>query len=305
MKKILLSFFIIFSFAAQAQKAPQNTYVLAIGVCPPWKPSAMSNDCKNSVNKVVNSLSKQLAIPQKNITLVLDKNGTYQGVVSAFTTLQNKVTANDRTFIYMNVHGGKEAQDGSSYKGHEHELLVLWTDQFPFTIESAVELKQWMTSQDLRNLLNGIKGERIVIIDACNSGYAKSDLSKAKKRKKMLAANPMQTEALIFSANANQSANSTTFQPTMALFSNNLGNAVMQKDVKNFDEAFEIAKVQTSKDSFKICSQALAQAKIDKKVTATIIKELIAECDPQNPQKASKDDPNNLLKKVIFMNNSQ
>lgn len=281
------AFLLTFLFSFSSFSAEPTTYFLGVGVCPPWKGKEMANDCKNAVNKVKEAFVKKGNISKSNVKLVLDKNATYQGVVDAMLLLGKKVKDEDRVVIFMNVHGGPEATDNNSkYKGREHELFVFWTEEYPFTIESAVEGKQWMTSQDLRKLFDQIKGEKIIIIDACHAAYSQDDFA----RKDAVVRNPLAKEALIFSVKPNQSAMSL-HDKHIALFSDEISNAIIA--AKNLDEAFLVAKKQTSKKALEIC----AAIQNDKTISADVKKEA---CSMKNPQSPTKDDPYQLLRKFIL-----
>jgi len=79
---------------------------------------------------------------------------------------------NSRVIFYFNFHG--EISDiNQNDESDNDELLVLWTEEKPFTTLSALSFKQWITAQELRGILDSVKADEIVIvIDACYAGEA-------------------------------------------------------------------------------------------------------------------------------------
>lgn len=257
--------------------SPENTYVLAIGACPLWKHEYL-DVCKHSVAAVTKAFETKFAVPKKNINIITGKKATYDGVVKGAEWLKQHTNKNSRAILYINVHGGEEVAPGDSTK-KPHEMLVLWTDEKPFTQGIAIQSKQWMLSSQLRDYLDDIPSEKIVIIDACHSGAAEEDLldhhpliPKNNKR-----------EALIFSARTNQGA-FVTEDLSMPLFTYEFTQSIMN-GVQNLSTAFLESKGKTTKGAIDFCKTNPDYAKVPLKYCK------------QTPVKY---DPHGLLEAITF-----
>jgi hypothetical protein len=82
---------------------PKNTFILAIGSCPPWQP--IRTVCKNDVDLFVATAVKTMGIPQENVKEVVDPEATYGGVVKGFEWLKEKASDNSAVIVYYNGHG--------------------------------------------------------------------------------------------------------------------------------------------------------------------------------------------------------
>ena len=82
---------------------PENTYVLAIGSCPPWQP--IRTGCKNDVDLFVATAVKTMGIPQENVKGVVDSEATYKGVAKGFEWLKEKASDDSAVIVYYNGHG--------------------------------------------------------------------------------------------------------------------------------------------------------------------------------------------------------
>ena len=65
-----------------------------------------------------------------------------------------------------------------------HGFLVLWTEEQPFTVLSALASKQWITAGELRSMIDEVRADEIVIaIDACHAGAALPHVLRVHRRK--------------------------------------------------------------------------------------------------------------------------
>lgn len=264
--------------------SPENTYMLAIGVCPPWKGEAMGKTCKNDVNRMTDVFKNKYGIPEKNIQTVLDKDATYDGVKKGFAWLKSKEknAAKTRAIIYINLHGTVEGSNSILSKEKEHELMVLWTEDRPFSVDVALESKQWMKATEMREMLDSFDSEKIVIMDACHSGAAVADLDAHQS----LIPNINEREAIIVSAKPSQVAHVTS-DISMALFTKFLGDAIMS-GAPNLDKAFDVSAKEIAENTEETCKIVPEYEELPKKV-----------CN----QMPTKHDPHGLLKEVRFDSN--
>lgn len=282
MRFLLLVIIIFSSVFAQAKIiSAKDTYILAIGVCPPWK-KGMESYCKNAVTQIVEVLQQRINIPKDNIHIVLNAQATYAGVEKGFAWLADKANKNSRAIIYMNSHGGKEP-DGSGDKFwsnfrdryKDHEVFVLWTKDQPFSVDYAIASKQWMMAAHIREMLDNISAQKIMVIDACKAGITEDDFLRAKVAKAQ--------EAFIFSSPPLSLA-FTNDVYKMPLFTFNLARAIAKED--NLAEAFAKAREETI---FKALRKAVTNSDC-----------LIRGGGEVCAQLPIKEDPDDILKQVIF-----
>ena len=86
----------------------------------------------------------------------------------------------DRVVLYLGVHGGALHQitdyreelrrSGAFVPLHYTGVLMLWTEEQPLTVQSALATRQWVAGADLAHMVGRIKAaELIVILDSCNA----------------------------------------------------------------------------------------------------------------------------------------
>lgn len=240
---------ILFPLSSSAAAiSAENTYLLVVSICPPWEEMSVTI-CHNNATGIRNSFQERLGIPDENIHSLVNEHATYDGVQASFAWLKKYDRPNARIIIYMNMHGVLDKVDVAHSKYKKHELLVLWTKEPPFTVEAALIAKQWMRAIELRDMLDRLVSEKIVIIDACHSGAAESDLVVHHP----LIARLNAREAVIVSAKPEQLA-FVNAEGMMAMFTGNLMAA--KAKAPNLEEAFAIARSKTIADATARCSRA-------------------------------------------------
>ncbi len=123
----------------------------------------------------------------------------------------------------------------------DEEVLVLWTEQKPFSLLTAITLKQWVTTQELREMIDAIRAKEVVIIiDACHSGGAIPELMKKHGRQSDWSG----SEAVIASSKAKQFSH-FTLDGSHGLFTFYLSEA-MGSGSDTLRNAFENAAKETS-----------------------------------------------------------
>ena len=227
-------------------KSGENTYVFAVSAYPPWKTKLLekhakdiASACKNDVELFTSSVKKALDIPSENIFTLIDEQATYAGLQEGLKGFADKVPKSSRVIMLFNTHGDL-ADINSAGKPVKDEVLVLWTVEKPFTMLSALSLKQWITASELRGMIDNVKADEIIItVDACHSGAAVPDMLKKHGRDK----DWQGREALMMSSKADQYSYFTR-DGSNGLFTLNLSESVASGS-STLQEAFDKAAIET------------------------------------------------------------
>ncbi len=224
----------------------ENTYVFAASACPPWKTKMLEKyakdiayACRNDVELFASSVKKALDIPPENIFTLVDKQATYEGLQEGLIEFAEKVPESSRVIMLFNFHGDLSDINRED-RPVKDEVLVLWTEEKPYTMLSALDLKQWISAQELRGMIDKVRADEIIItIDACYSGGAVPEILKKHGRDKDWNGR----EAVIMSSEVNQFS---YFNPdgSNGLFTLNLSDAIVS-DSSTLQEAFDKAAFET------------------------------------------------------------
>jgi len=221
---------------------PKNTYVLAIGSCPPWQ--ALRTICKNDVDLFVSTVVRAMGIPPGNVKELVDSEATYEGVSKGFQWLKESASEDSSVIVYYNGHG--MLLNGINGKGKE-EVFVLWSQDFPFAGLYAVTAKIWMTDKEFSDLLAAVPGRaKVVVADTCHAGGAEEYLEYRGKHTDYGLLNA----ALLAAAEAGQLAYATG---DYGLFTLRLSDAM--RNSSNLKEAFYKARLRTMEESKDICKE--------------------------------------------------
>lgn len=239
-----------------------SSYIFAVSACPPWKTAELeeyskyiSQLCHNDVEIFTESVKKTLEIPSKNIFSLLNQQATYEGLKKGLAEFADKVPEGSRAILLFNLHGVLSDVAISNKSGSWNDFLVLWTEDKPFTLLSAIALKQWISAEELRGMIDAVVADEIVIVvDACDSGGAVPEIIRKHGR-----GNDWQgREAVITSSKANQ-LSFTTINGSYGLFTYYLSKS-LGSGFPNFKSAFENAAMETNKYlaiNHEDCSQML------------------------------------------------
>jgi len=244
--------------SAKAEAAAKTTHFLAVGVCPPWKKAKGNEEltkkwaesCRNDVNLITDALSRSLPVRQKNITKLIDEKATYPKVVSAFKTLAQDAKPEDRVVIYMNTHGGEV---NAIYKGYpvKDEVFAFYTEKEPSNFQQATVNGPWMTARGVRDMIDTIKAEEIVVIvESCHSGGSFHDFRYDLAGR--YRGGWKGREAIIFSAGGDQIANFVK-ENDKALFTTTFAKVLAGRDQKTLGDAYQNARIETHRDIRKRC----------------------------------------------------
>lgn len=198
--------------AHAAIAASKTTHVLAMAACPTWKvvegddktTKLMADSCKVDVDTIVAALRKSLALSDANITTRLNAEADGPGVTKALTELAGRAKPEDRVVIYLNFHGGNfDAQYGS--EAVYDEILAVYTAEEPKDFAAATANGDWLTMKQLRDFVDEIKAEEIVLIfEVCEVGGGFKDFRYDMSRRYKNGWKGR--EAIIFSSRGDQAA---------------------------------------------------------------------------------------------------
>lgn len=257
-----------FAYANEEPIDPLNTYVLAIGSCPPWQ--SLKIVCNNDVELFTDTVVSTMGIPKENVLKLVDAEATYAGVVKGFEWLGGKAKDDSAIIIYYNGHGmliqGIQAGDG------KEEVFLLWSEAFPFAGLYAVMAKIWMTDEELAGLIEGVPGRaKVLVADTCHAGGAEEYLEKRGTKTDY----GLNDAALLAATEAGQLALASG---DYGLFTVNL--TVAMRETSDLMQAFFQARRSTMKESRGICREL--ESEKSKR-----------ECKEQGP---TFDDPQNVLR---------
>ncbi|WP_295557853.1 caspase family protein [uncultured Hyphomicrobium sp.] len=249
---------VAFASATSVPASPKTTHLLAMGACPPWKviegdPDAtrqMAESCKNDVNAIVSAVKTSLAVDPANITIRLDPDATSKGVREALQTLDKRAKREDRVVIYFNFHGGNV---DANYNGYdiEDEILAMYTAKEPEDFKHATMSGDWMTMKSVRDLVNEIDAEEIVLIfEVCevSSGLKNFRYNFARRQQR----DWVGREAVIFTSRGDQAA---TFneEGSLALFTELFSKGLESAKSGNLRDVFEQAAIDTHRSRRATC----------------------------------------------------
>lgn len=241
-----------------AAAAAQQTHVLAIAACPPWKAiegdaegtKRMAESCENDVETIVPALRQAFAVPETNVTTRLNVEADAAGVSKAITSLASRAKREDRVILYINLHGGSLAAKYAGYAVKD-EILATYTLEEPKDFSAATSNDTWMTVREVRDLIDQIEAEEIVVVfEVCESGSSLKDFRYDLARRYEKGWHGR--EAVIFSSSAYQSA---TFNEagTIALFTETFARNLSKTPRGNIRDIFEVSALETHRSRRNTC----------------------------------------------------
>ena len=266
-----------------------DTYVFAVSACPPWKTKKLEKyakdvayACKNDVDVFTSSVQEAFNVPPGNIFTLVDAQATYEGLQEGIKEFARIVPKDSRVFMLFNFHG-----DLSDINREDEllkdEVLVLWTEEKPFTMLSALALKQWITAKELRGMIDRVKANEIIVtIDACHSGAAIPDILNSHGRDKDWKGR----EAVMMSSKAEQFSYFTA-TGSHGLFTLKLSKSI-DSDLPSLLSAFDNAANEV---------QSYINDEFNQKMCAKMLFETLHKKEPCE-QTAVKYDPTGLLPEI-------
>lgn len=236
----------------------KTTHLLAMGGCPPWKviegdakaTQQMAESCQKDVDVIVAGFKKALSLPDANIITRVDEEATADGVRQALRDLDKRAKAEDRVVIYFNFHGGNI---DANYNGYdiEDEVLAMYTAEEPKDFRAATLHGDWMPMKSIRDLVNEIDAEEIILIfEVCEvaAGYKNFRYNMSRRAQKEWRGR----EAVIFTSRGDQSA-AFNEEGTMALFTDIFSNGLKSATSGNMRDIFEEAALDVNRSRRAVC----------------------------------------------------
>lgn len=234
--------------AMQAEAGP-TTHLLAIGICPPWKPTPQKV-CEDGVAAMTAALEARLGIADENILTLLNASATTEGLRQGLAHFQD-LGPNDRLIIFANLHSGPLAPGVLATS--DNDVFVLWTEEKPEATRFALARGDWITARDFAGMVHDSPaGEILMILDSCESDSVSS---------LFLAEHPdndeARPEAVIASSKSDQFANFNA-DGTMALFTQEFSHSLVSTTGSFWDAAVNAAS-STAAAAIPICGSNSGQ----------------------------------------------
>ncbi|WP_406685479.1 caspase family protein [Seonamhaeicola sp. MEBiC1930] len=170
MKKIILALLVCFSF--QFIHAEKYALIIAVGNYPK-KTGWSSISSVNDVPLIKETLLNQY-FNEKNITVLIDEQATYQGIKQALNNLYSKVNPDDIVVIHYSGHGQQIFDNNDEEIDGKDEALVPYDAWVKYNNNYKGErhlrddeLGNYITK--FRNKLSN-KGQLLLLLDSCHSG---------------------------------------------------------------------------------------------------------------------------------------
>jgi hypothetical protein len=264
-RSLIVSFVVAAGFASAAidtsaaETTTGKTYLLAIGICPPYRHTIPVVVCKNAVDAVVKEFGEALNIEKNDIIALVDEKATGPGFLAAIADLGKRLTPDDRLVLYLLAHGdtfgvwadyygapGPIAQINQSFHDPEDYLLVFWTKDEPTVPALSLAQKEWLEVDEVVDAIETLPSKVAVILESCSSGkiFGGFHLSAQKSER---------IDYMLVSAGAEQISNLNDGK-TMPLFTQSLTNALDLPLVDTLGEAVSHARVITTLHSTAQCA---------------------------------------------------
>lgn len=243
--------------------ARADTWLFAAAACPPWKEipdkpdetKAMAEACAQDVADIVGAFQPLWQIADNKIIQLVDTDATGPKISQALDDLAQQAKPDDRVVIYINTHGGAIDALYAGYSAKD-EVLAWYTEDEPKDPAAATQDGRWMTVRALRDKINRIAAEEIIlIIEACHAAFALNDfINNVHDGIGGRGEDWPGREAVLFSAHANQIANFTP-DHRKALFTDTFASILRSGDNDTLFDAFEAARVSTHRTVRENCSK--------------------------------------------------
>lgn len=144
-----------------------NFWALLIGIND-YQAVPKLRGCVQDVEGVRDFLVRNLAVPEGNITMLLDGAANRAGIIQALDDLanDNRITSGDQIFIHYSGHGSQMRDTTGLEPDGYNETLVAWDSRLPGTPDIPDKVLGALLDQ-----LVARKGENVtVFLDCCHSG---------------------------------------------------------------------------------------------------------------------------------------
>jgi hypothetical protein len=146
----------------------QNQLALIIGINEyPNFPDSTVKGCVNDAKLMKSLLEQRFGFPEKNITLLLDRQATRAGILAAFDHLLGCVKTNDLVVIHFSGHGSQKIdEDGDEPDGLDETIV-------PYDGRRGTDDNRDITDDEIYGYLmrlGGVTTYTTLIFDCCYSG---------------------------------------------------------------------------------------------------------------------------------------
>ena len=253
---------------AQSAETPAGkTYLLAVGICPPYRHDIEVVVCKNAVDAVVKEFGEALGIAKEDIIALVDEQATGPGFLAALADLGKRLTSADRLVLYLNAHGdnfglwadyyaasGPIGEINQRFHDREDYVLVFWTKEEPAVPALALAQKEWLTVDEVVDAIEALPAKVALILESCSSGRTFAGFH-------LNAQDSERIDFVLVSAGAEQVSNLNSAK-TIPLFTETLTNALDLPMVDTLGEAVSHARMATVLQATALCATMTIPQKI-------------------------------------------
>ncbi len=249
--------------AAASSPARQSdwgqVYLLAVGICPPYRTDIPVSVCSNGVKAVADSFGEALDIDTANIVTLHDEQATARNFLRVLADLGERLTSRDRLILYLNGHGdsfsqwaryygqgGVIAEINDRYTDPNADLVVFWTKEQPTVPALALANEDWLTVADIVDAIVELPGRVALILESCSSGRVFDSFHRHARQAERI-------DYIVASSGSEQLSNINSGQ-TMPLFTEQLTGALDMPMVRDFGAAVELARIMTVQMAVAICA---------------------------------------------------
>jgi hypothetical protein len=236
----------------------KTSHLLTMAACPPWKvidddvekTKVMAQSCQKDIETITPALRKAFAVSDDKVMTRLDEEADYAGVADALTLLAHRAKPEDRVVIYMNFHGGNLDASYDGYSGTD-EIIATYTEKMPADMSAASGDGTWLTMRALRNMIDNIKAEEIIVIfEVCEVASGKKDFRYDFVRR--YGKGWKGREAIIFSSAGDQSAVYNE-DGTVALFTETLSRNLLKAAGGRLRDIVDASAIETHRSRRASC----------------------------------------------------
>ena len=157
--------------------ARAETYALLVGINDYQKARSLRGSV-NDIRRIRELVARDLYVPEKNITLLLNADATKANILGALRRLAAATKPGDALLWYYSGHGWV-ASDADGDESHrdpfdKFDEVLVPVDGVPLPKERAFEPNAtFVTDDEIAAALTRLIGRRVVVIfDSCHSGAA-------------------------------------------------------------------------------------------------------------------------------------
>ena len=236
-----------------------KTYLLAVGICPPYRHDIPVDACKTAIDAIVDNLGDALDIAKANIVTLADDKATGPGFLAALADFGARLTSNDRLILYLIAHGdmfgqwanyygagGAIGEVGDRFYRPDDYVLVFWTKDEPRVPALALAEKDWLTVDEVIDAVDALPAKVALILESCSSGRAFTGFHIGSRQSERI-------DFVLASTGAGQISNLNPGR-SMPLFTEEFANALDLPTVDTLGEAVAHAQVTTVLRATALCS---------------------------------------------------